>query len=104
MTRQRVGRLLTLLFFYTALTILFTYPLVWFLGTHHVGQDGGDARIYLWNLWWVDQAVTELHANPFETDFIFYPLGIGLSLHTLGFFQGLLFIPLNHLRDVELHH
>lgn len=94
MTRERVGRLLTLLFLYTALTILFTYPLVWFLATHHVGEDGGDARIYLWNLWWVDKAVTELHANPFETDFIFYPLGIGLSLHTLGFFQGLLFIPL----------
>jgi hypothetical protein len=59
-----------------------------------VGEDGGDARVYLWNYWWVDKAITELHTDPFETDTIFHPLGIGLALHTLGFAQGLLFIPL----------
>ena len=97
MTRRRVGTALTLLLLYVALTILFTYPLVWFFGTHHVGEEGGDARVYLWNMWWVDKALTDLHTNPFETDFIFYPLGIGLSLHTLGFLQGLLFIPMKAL-------
>jgi hypothetical protein len=97
MTAKRVGAALTLLFLYLALAVLFTYPLAWFFGTHHVGEEGGDARVYLWNLWWVDKALTELHTNPFETDFIFYPLGIGLSLHTLGFTQGLLFIPMKWL-------
>ncbi|HEX9722848.1 MAG TPA: hypothetical protein VGC53_01040 [Vicinamibacteria bacterium] len=97
MTAKRVGTALALLLLYVAFAILFTYPLAWFFGTHHVGEEGGDARVYLWNLWWVDQALTELHTNPFETDFIFYPLGIGLSLHTLGFSQGLLFIPMKLL-------
>jgi hypothetical protein len=94
MTAKRVGAALTLVLLYVALAVLFTYPLAWFFGTHHVGEEGGDARVYLWNFWWVDKTLTDLHTNPFETDFIFYPLGIGLSLHTLGFSQGLLFIPM----------
>ncbi len=84
-----------LLGLYALLTILFTYPLAWHVGTHHVGEDGGDARVYLWNYWWVEKALTDLGTNPFESDYIFYPVGIGLSLHTLGFLQGLLHIPLN---------
>jgi len=97
MTGKRVGSAMTLLLLYVALTFVFTFPLVSFFGTHHVGEDAGDARTYLWNMWWVDKALTELHTNPFETDFIFYPLGIGLSLHTLGFSQGLEFILLKSL-------
>ena len=97
MIGKRGGINLTLVLIYAGLTVLFTYPLVWFLTTHHAGEAGGDARVYLWNMWWVDKALTDLHTNPFETDFIFYPLGIGLSLHTLGLSQGLLFIPLKTL-------
>lgn len=97
MNGKRAGLGLTLILVYVGLTILFTYPLAWFLTSHHAGEAGGDARVYLWNMWWVDKALTDLHTNPFETDFIFYPLGIGLSLHTLGFSQGLLFIPLKAL-------
>ncbi len=97
MIGKRAGLGLTLVLVYAGLTVLFTYPLVWFLTSHHAGEAGGDARVYLWNMWWVDKALTELHTNPFETDFIFYPLGIGLSLHTLGLSQGLLFIALKIL-------
>jgi hypothetical protein len=97
MSGKRVGAGLALVFLYSGLTVLFTYPLVWFFATHHVGEVGGDARVYLWNMWWVDKVLTELHTDPFETDFIFYPLGIGLSLHTLGFAQGLAFVPLKLL-------
>jgi len=83
-----------LLGLYALLTILCTYPLAWHFGTHHVGEDGGDARAYLWNYWWVEKAITDLGTHPFESDYIFYPVGIGLSMHTLGFMQGLAFIPL----------
>jgi hypothetical protein len=89
-----VGSGLALLLLYAALTVVFTYPLAWFFGTHHVGEAKGDAGVYLWNLWWVEKALVDLKTNPFETDFIFYPVGIGLSLHTLGFLHGVLFIPL----------
>jgi hypothetical protein len=84
-----------LLGLYILLTILFTYPLVLHVGTHHVGEDGGDARVYLWNYWWVEKALTDLGTSPFESDYVFYPVGIGLSLHTLSFLQGLFYIPLN---------
>ena len=80
---------------YVALTALFTWPLPYFFFTHHVGEAGGDARIYVWNLWWVRKALVDLHANPLRTDYIFYPVGIGLALHTLALLHGLLFVPLS---------
>jgi hypothetical protein len=80
---------------YVALTALFTWPLPYFFFTHHVGESGGDARIYVWNLWWVRKALVDLHANPLRTDYIFYPVGIGLALHTLALLHGVLFVPLS---------
>lgn len=80
---------------YVALTCLFTYPLALELGTHHVGDARGDAKGYLWNYWWTKRALTELSTSPFETGAIFHPIGIGLAFHTLGFLQGVAFIPLS---------
>jgi hypothetical protein len=85
-----------LVLFYAALSLLFTYPLLLHLGTHHVGDAAGDAKIYLWDYWWVDEALTS-GSNPFETRAIFYPIGIGLALHTLAFFQGVVHLPLRAL-------
>jgi hypothetical protein len=82
---------------YVALTALFTWPLPYFFFTHHVGESGGDARIYLWNLWWVRKALVDLHTTPLRTDYIFYPVGIGLALHTLALLHGVLFVPLSAL-------
>ena len=78
---------------YALLTLLFTYPIVFQLSTHLPG-DGGDTNVFIWNLWWVRKAVTQLHANPFWTDYIFYPEGVSLVFHTLVPFNGLLGIPL----------
>jgi hypothetical protein len=82
---------------YLALAIVFTYPLVLHFATHHVGEAGGDAKVYLWNYWWTRRAVTELGVSPLSTHAIFYPIGIGLALHTLALLQGLCFIPLSAL-------
>jgi hypothetical protein len=68
---------------------------VWHFDTHHVGEAGGDAKIYLWNYWWVNEALFELGTSPFKTDFIFHPIGIGLSLHTLAAAQGVVVAPLS---------
>jgi hypothetical protein len=81
---------------YLVLTCLFTYPLVLELGTHHVGEPGGDAKGYLWNYWWTKTALSR-GTSPFETDAIFHPIGIGLAFHTLGFLQGVEFVPLSSL-------
>ncbi len=80
---------------YVALTALFTWPLPYFFFTHHVGESGGDARIYIWNLWWVKKALVDLHSTPLRSDYIFYPVGIGLALHTLALLHGVLFVPLS---------
>jgi hypothetical protein len=83
-------RALLLLLGYSTLTVLFTYPLVFEIGTHHLGEAGGDAKGYLWNYWWTRKALVE-GESPFSTDAIFHPIGIGLAFHTLGFLQGVAF-------------
>jgi hypothetical protein len=85
---------------YVGLTALFTWPLPYFFFTHHVGESGGDARIYVWNLWWVRKALVDLHTTPLRTDYIFYPVGIGLALHTLALLHGVVFVPLSALLGV----
>ncbi|HSF18315.1 MAG TPA: hypothetical protein VLK65_22460 [Vicinamibacteria bacterium] len=95
MRRQAVTACLLILA-YAAFTIVFTYPLAWHLGTHHVGEAGGDAKSYLWSYWWVSRAL-RAGVNPFETDAIFHPIGIGLSLHTLALSQGVAFTALSTL-------
>ena len=91
--KRRASRACLLLLAYVALTCLFTFPMVLELGTHHLGDARGDAKGYLWNYWWTRTAL-DRGASPFETDAIFHPVGIGLAFHTLGFLQGVLFIPL----------
>lgn len=94
--RRRARRACLLALAYIALTCLFTYPLVLELGTHHLGEARGDAKGYLWNYWWTKTALSR-GTSPFETEAIFHPIGIGLSFHTLGFLQGVEFIPLSFL-------
>jgi len=78
---------------YALLTVLLTYPLTFRLSTHLPG-DGGDTNIFVWNLWWIKKALTELRTNPFWTDYLFYPEGVSLIFHVLAPFRGLLGIPL----------
>jgi len=79
---------------YALLTLLLTYPAVLHLFTHLIG-DGGDTNVFVWNLWWIKKALTELHTNPFWTDYIFFPQGVSLVFHDLVPFNGLLGILLH---------
>lgn len=97
MTRERATTAALLVVAYTGLTVLFTYPLAWSFDTHHIGDAAGDAKVYLWNYWWVERALFELGTSPFQTDAIFHPIGIGLSLHTLSLAQAIVAAPLNAL-------
>jgi hypothetical protein len=78
---------------YTLLTILFTYPTALRLSTHLPGE-GGDTYLFVWNLWWIKKALTELRTNPFWTDYLFHPEGVSLVFHTFVPLHGLLGIPL----------
>ncbi len=77
---------------YAALTFLLTLPIGLKLFTEVPG--GGDAWQNIWNLWWVKQALINLHTNPYHTNLLYYPGGVNLYFHTLVLTDGLIGIPL----------
>jgi hypothetical protein len=78
---------------HTLLTLVLTYPLIFRLTTHVIGPPEDNLQS-LWNLWWVKQALLELHTHPYHTDYLFYPQGASLAFHTLSLFNSVLSIPL----------
>lgn len=55
---------------------------------------GLDGYQNVWNLWWVNKAVREVHALPWYTNYLHHPAGTTLVGHTLNPFNGLLAIAL----------
>lgn len=69
--------------FFTSLTVtlIYTRNLVTHLG-NAVPQGGTDIYENLWNYWWMRHALFDLHTDPFHTDFLYYPAGVSLRLHS----------------------
>ena len=78
---------------YTLLALVLTWPLATAFDPHVPG-NGADDPPLTWNLWWVRYALLDLGANPFDCDYLFYPLGINLAFYTLTVLNSLLSIPL----------
>ena len=78
---------------YILFALVLTWPVAARLDTHVPG-DGADDPPLTWNLWWVQDALLDEGANPFDCDHLFYPLGINLAFYTLTVLNGLLSIPL----------
>ncbi|MCB0076654.1 MAG: hypothetical protein KDD73_04455 [Anaerolineales bacterium] len=97
MTRYRSPLFYTLLF--AALALLLTWPMPLHLATHAIG-DGSDDPAILWNLWWVRYALLDLGQSPFESAWMFWPLGINLVFYTLTTLHGALTIPIQLLAGV----
>jgi len=55
---------------------------------------GLDGYQNVWNLWWVNKAVRELHMLPWSTMYLHHPGGTTLVGHTLNPFNGLIAIVL----------
>ncbi|OGG17597.1 hypothetical protein A3D78_05075 [Candidatus Gottesmanbacteria bacterium RIFCSPHIGHO2_02_FULL_39_14] len=81
------------LIFYFIFFLILTYPLITRFSTH-LFTDAGDGLQNVWNLWWVNKAITQLHTSPWYTNYLHYPSGTSLLAHTLNAFNGLLSIPL----------
>jgi hypothetical protein len=96
-SEQRAFRALFPPLFFLAWAVLFTFPLVTRLGDAVTLARGGDAWLHLWDLWWVDRALVDLHQNPYITNYLLYPTGLNLYYHSLDLFNALLSIPLQHL-------
>jgi len=78
---------------YLLLALLLTWPTITQPTTHLPG-DGGDDPAIAWNLWWIKYALLNEGQNPFQTDMMFYPIGINLAFYTLTLLNGLTAIPL----------
>lgn len=87
--------------FYFFMFCLFTWPLIRGFSTHFF-TDAGDGFMNIWNLWWVNTAVSQpsIHPTIWHTDMLHYPFGVSLLGQTLNPFNGLLAVPL--LRVISL--
>lgn len=78
------------LFGYTILTLLMTYPMIFKMNYY----TGGDVSVFIWSFWWVKHALLDFHTNLFYTYYLYYPVGMDLSLYTLTYFNTLFSLPL----------
>ena len=95
MADKRVYFYALLVFLYLLFAIINTYPLVNDIGTKQLG-DGGDGPDSMWSLWWTKTSLVELHQLPWQTDYLYYPLGTDIYQVDINFFMGLLSIPLQY--------
>ncbi|MGH7899784.1 MAG: hypothetical protein ACREQQ_17645 [Candidatus Binatia bacterium] len=80
-----------------------TYPRIREFSSHF-WADLGDGMENVWNLWWVKEAVIDLHQSPWHTIHLHHPFGMSLHAHALSAFNGFLAIPLSAwLSPVETH-
>lgn len=78
---------------YLAIFFLLNPHLLGTFSTHYF-FGGADGYQNIWNLWWVNKAITEFGSQPWFTTFLHYPAGTTLVGHTLNPFNGLVAIPL----------
>jgi hypothetical protein len=79
--------------FYTVAFFTLSWPAVTRFRTHWF-TDAGDGLQNVWNIWWVERAITVLHQSPWYTKDLHYPYGTSLLAHTLNPFNGFVAIPL----------
>ncbi|HEX8425813.1 hypothetical protein [Hymenobacter sp.] len=89
-------RLLLVTGFYALLFVLFTWPLVTHFTTAFPTVPGRDSLLYAWNFWYFREAVVNGH-NPFYTDWLLYPWGSWLIMHTYMPLLGALNLVLNNV-------
>ena len=89
--------------FYLAFFCVFTFPMIGRFSSHFF-TDQGDGLQNVWNLWWVNKAVTELGQSPWHTDYLHHPFGVTLLAHTLNAFNGFLGIPLQTFLTLKQTH
>ncbi|MFC1647705.1 hypothetical protein ACFL10_01790 [Patescibacteria group bacterium] len=85
---------------FTILTVILTYPAVFTLFTHFIG-DAGDGSQNVWNMWWFKKSVFELGQSPYFTNYLHYPHGTTLLLHSLSPLNMILSLPFGLFLNVE---
>ena len=62
----------------------------------------GDLGSTFWNYWWFDFACVGQGRNPLRCDWLFYPIGCGLTHHTMGLFYCAVFWPVRTLAGASV--
>lgn len=90
---------------YFSFFCLLTYPLIRDFSTHFFTDDG-DGFMNIWNLWWINTAVTQpsIHPSIWHTDMLHWPFGTTLLGQTLNPFNGLLAVPLLRVMSLVQAH
>ncbi len=73
---------------YLLLSILLFYPMILNI-TSSVPGSGGDVFQSLWDIWWVPYSLFTLHASPYFSSYVFYPVGANLATQTFAPIAGL---------------
>ncbi len=79
---------------YLLLTVAMAWPLPLHLATHV--PSGGDALLFLWDLWWFRQAA-EAGTSPFHTTLLYHPFGVTTVFTTLASLESAIAVPLQWL-------
>ena len=82
---------------YTVLTLLFAWPVLMNLTQGTPGHFEIDRNQNLWNFWWFKRSLLETFTNPYQSNFLFYPFGVTLYLHTYSPYNLLVGLPLQLL-------
>ncbi len=85
---------LVALAFYSLLTLFFAWPVITNLTVGTPGNFPVDRNQNLWNFWWFKRSLLETQTNPYNTDFLFFPYGAKLYLHTFSPYNLILGLPL----------
>jgi len=81
-----------ILLVYELVALMMTWPAVARLNTHLAG-GWWDTLVHQWTFWWVRQSIAT-GLNPFETDLLFYPVGVSLASHNIAWLNIALWLPL----------
>jgi hypothetical protein len=55
--------------------------------------SGGDSYLNLWDVWWVNYAIFNLHATIWQTNLLFWPIGGDLTTQTMSPLGAILTLP-----------
>jgi hypothetical protein len=84
--------ILLVLVYFTAMTILMTWPLAEKMGGYLLGQIG-DNIYFVWLIDWFKRAIFELHVSPFFVPYLNYPEGWSLAYTEIAPIQVFMAIP-----------
>jgi hypothetical protein len=90
--KANLRRNVLVLFFFTVLALLMTWPLITQIGSVYAGNNE-DLWTFQWDNWWTRYALQHGY-NLLFAPVQFYPVGVSLAAHSLSFYNSLLWIPL----------